>query len=424
MNFDLNINNYTKNELIDLFGLSPYYDVFTVEQKENELKDTITKSNEINNDTKIKTINFLFKVKNILLNNINKTNTLYDDDNLKKKLQQLYHTNYELNPIELENPSEHMVQKREDKPYVSSSPSEYFAGIINPLKKKVIRQTLNIDTRFRENYYSTSSSNFNINLPLLMNNVLTMQLSTIELPVTFYAVSKQLGNNFFSIKINDVSKIVNISDGNYNNDGIVKSINNALTELGGYFKYVYFFINLNTSSNINGSGQMMVGLSSSITTDGVAPFNFELNFQANRFGIDDRNTPLPLKFGWTIGFRNGVYVNNQNYVSEGLVDLTGPKYLFLVVDDFNNNVNNSFYSAFNSSILNKNIIARISLLSAKNFSVFSENNYNVITPPRDYFGPVNIQNLNIQLLDEYGRVVELNNMDYSFSLILTVVYDI
>jgi hypothetical protein len=69
-------------------------------------------------------------------------------------------------------------------------------------------------------------------------------------------------------------------------------------------------------------------------------------------------------------------------------------------------------------------LARISLKSLSSFSIFNENNYNIVTTPREYFGPVNIQTLNIQLLDEYGRVIELNNMDYSFSLTLTVVYNI
>lgn len=30
------------------------------------------------------------------------------------------------------------------------------------------------------------------------------------------------------------------------------------------------------------------------------------------------------------------------------------RYLYLVIDDYNNSVNNSFFSAFNNSILNKN----------------------------------------------------------------------
>jgi hypothetical protein len=95
----------------------------------------------------------------------------------------------------------------------------------------------------------------------------------------------------------------------------------------------------------------------------------------------------------------------------------------LVVDDYNNNVNDGFYAAFTSSILNKNILARISLQGSV-FNILSQNNLNLITTPRQYFGPVDIQKLNIQLLDEYGRVLDLNNMDYSFCLTFQTVYDL
>jgi hypothetical protein len=193
-------------------------------------------------------------------------------------------------------------------------------------------------------------------------------------------------------------------------------INTQLSLLGSPFDLVSFIINL---VNVDtGSAQTMVGPNGT----GVVT-KIELNFQNDRVGIEDRGTPLPLKFGWTLGFRNGLYTGSLNYVSEGIVDLIGPRYLYLVVDDFNNNVNNNFYSAFNNSILNKNILARISLTSSL-FNVLEQNNLNVITTPREYFGPVNLYSMNIQLLDEYGRIVDLNNMDYSFCLTLVTVYDI
>jgi hypothetical protein len=78
---------------------------------------------------------------------------------------------------------------------------------------------------------------------------------------------------------------------------------------------------------------------------------------------------------------------------------------------------------FNSSLLNKNILARISLQSGT-FNILLQNNLNLITPEREYFGPVNINNFTVQLLDSYGRIVDLNNMDFSFCLTLTRVYDI
>jgi hypothetical protein len=68
-------------------------------------------------------------------------------------------------------------------------------------------------------------------------------------------------------------------------------------------------------------------------------------------------------------------------------------------------------------------LARISL-QANNFGILEQNNLGLVTTPREYFGPVNLYAMNIQLLDEYGRIVDLNNMDFSFCLTLTITYDI
>jgi hypothetical protein len=165
---------------------------------------------------------------------------------------------------------------------------------------------------------------------------------------------------------------------------------------------------------------MIVGISSSSK---VGTFDFVLDFQTTPEGLSDASSPLPLKLGWLFGFRNGVYTGNSTYVSEGIVDMSGSRYLYLVVDDYNNNVNNSFFSAFHSSILNKNILARISTKNSW-FDILSQSNLNLVTTPRQYFGPVDIQKLKIQLLDEYGRVIDLHNMDYSFCLTLQSVYDL
>ena len=69
-NFDLNIKNYRKEELADMFELPPNYDKNIIEIKESKLRDSIISNNEINQDVKIKTINFLSEAKNILAENI------------------------------------------------------------------------------------------------------------------------------------------------------------------------------------------------------------------------------------------------------------------------------------------------------------------------------------------------------------------
>ena len=411
MNFDLNIENYTRGELIEMFELPSNFDRNIVEIKEAKLRDTIVNNSQINKDTKVQTINFLTKAKNIILSEDKPQNKP-----LQQKIEDFYNTSYELKSSKLEDPGEHMVQVRQNIPYGSSFPSEFFSGVINPLKKRTIRKNLNIDTRFRDNYYLSTASNFNIQLPLNMDNVLQMQLASIELPTSYYVVSKQYNNNYFTIVVNGQSAVINIPDGNYTQTTIMEIINTQLTLAGNPFSFISFIINL---TNVNtGSAQTMVGPNGTgIVTD------LEIIFQYDRNGVEDRGTPLPLKLGWNLGFRNGMYSGVTNYVSEGIVDLTGPRYFYLVIDDYNNNVNNNFYSAFNSSILNKNILARISV-QANRFNILEQNNLNIVTTPREYFGPINLYAMNVQLLDEYGRIVDLNNMDFSFCLTLITVYDL
>jgi len=416
MDFDLNIENYSYDELKDMFELPDNYDKTLLEKNENKLKQNIISKKELNKDLQEKTFEFLNKAKQILSHY--QMQEKMNNEKLIGTLNKIFDSGYKEDPIKIESITDHMVQQKYDFiPHQNSYPSQYFKGVFNPLKRKIREENLVIDTRFRENYYNSSPTNFNFQLPMLIQNVLTMKLTAIELPTTYFAISKQLNNNFFTLTINSISKVITIPDGNYDNDSFVLCLNNQLILQGGDFQYINFVINI---VNNNGSGQMMVGL-----VDGAPPdIQFELNFQADRFGYDDRSTPLPLKLGWIMGFRNGIYVNNENYVSEGIVDLVGPRYFYLVIDDFNNNNNNGlFYSAFNSSILNKNILARISLQSGL-FKVLLENNLNIITTSREYFGPVNIGNFQIQLLDEYGRVVDLNYMDFSFCLTLTISYDV
>jgi hypothetical protein len=301
-------------------------------------------------------------------------------------------------------------------------PSEFYQGIINPLSKRILRQNINIDTRFRENYYATKSSNFHVDLPLRLTQVVSLQLSALELPSTFYVISQVFGNNYFVLEIDSEpsgSLIVTIPDGNYDYLALQTYINNFLSTAPGNYQNIQFLADINTPSGLGpsgGSGKMVVGSKTGLQ-------QFSINFLTDKYGNDDKQTPLPLKLGWLLGFRQGYYENSLTYVSEGIINLLGPRYIYLVIDDYNNSVNDGFYGAFTSSILNKNILARISLQGSV-FNYLSKDNFNLITTPRQYFGPVDIQKLQVQLLDEYGRVLDLNNMDYSFCITFQTIYDL
>jgi hypothetical protein len=409
-NFDLNISNYKKDELEEIFALSPgKYDTVMVDMKCAQLRNNIASDMSVDESIRKKTVIFLDEAKKILVSELNSSHLL-------QKLGNAYNMNHDLQSTPVIEAGETFIIDKPKSSFGNSFPSEFYPGIINPLKKRTTRQNLNIDTRFRDNYYGSASSNFHFDLPIKFSDVMQVQLSAFEMPFTYYNISKQMGNNFFSVTLDSsptVPVIITVPDGNYAPAGLVAYLNNFV--VGTAISGIQFIYNIDASGN--GSGQLVIG------TTGAGVGNFMLTFNSDIYGNPDTINPLPLKLGWLLGFRNGSYSGNNNYVGEGIVSLAGQRYLYLVVDDYNNNVTNGFYSAFNASILNKNILARISF-QPNNFGSIAQNNLSLITTPRQYFGPVDIQKLKIQLLDEYGRVIEMNNMDYSFCLTFTSVYDI
>jgi hypothetical protein len=423
-NFDLNIDNYTIKELEELFELPSNSNESIIETQERKLKQNILGDKDITSTTKNKTLEFIHQVKKKLVENLKKITpaAVNNISKLAKTYENVYNLDKSLHKSDIIDAGNTAIIKQPSTPYGQSSPSEFYQGVINPLNKRILRQNINIDTRFRENYYKTSSSNFHVDLPIRLTEVVSMQLSALELPGTFYVISQVFGNNFFVLEISDEPSgqlIVTIPDGNYDYIGLQNYINNLLLSAPGNYSLIQFIVDINTPGGTgpqSGSGKIVVG-----STTGL--LNFSINFVTDRYGNEDRQTPLPLKLGWLMGFRDGYYENNFTYVSEGIVNLLGPRYIYLVVDDYNNSVLDGFYGVFTSSILNKNILARISLQGSV-FNHLSKDNFNLITTPRQYFGPVDIQKLQIQLLDEYGRILNLNNMDYSFCLTFQTVYDL
>lgn len=401
MNFDLNIDNYSKSELATMFNLPEKYTNHDVELRGTKLKNEIINDTNIASSQKSETLEFLENAKLLLIGNI------------KTVLNEAYNTSNALESVN--TATAHEVQLRDAKPFMYSHPSEFFPGIINPVDRKVNTAYLNIDSQFRENYHSTYSSNFNITLPLQINNVLSITVDSMEIPKSFYSVSEQNKNNCFSIKVGESFKLVIIPNGSYTYCEIIDTINAILNNEGGDFLLVKFEV---VAQYENGNGPTKVFIDPLYTHLGLT---IELNFQPS-----DSYQCLPLLFGWMLGFRKAHYVEQQSYVSEAPISISGPKYMYLVVDDFNTSAPNSFYGAFTSSILNRNILAKITVPNVATTttpSTVSAHNP-ILASLRKYYGPVNLYKMQIQLLDEYGRIVNLNGMDYSFCLTLQTAYDV
>ena len=67
-------------------------------------------------------------------------------------------------------------------------------GWLNPINVRTLDFAVNIDSRFRENYYSTSSTDWKMDLPVVQSKVSSMRVASLEFPLSYYAISQSAGN--------------------------------------------------------------------------------------------------------------------------------------------------------------------------------------------------------------------------------------
>lgn len=380
---DYNINHYSKDELETMLNLPQNYDLPTLKMKYSVFENLIQGKHTISSDVKHKIISFLKEAKK----------------QLESGFPEYAH--------KVDVRTSHDVMKREIQPYINSFPDNTQSGILNPLERRTFMRIVNIDTKFRDNYDSTLSCDFRFDLPIRFTNVVSMDLSSFEFPSRYYLTS-MTGNNYyyFSLEINFIIKYICIPIEIHNFTDLIDYLNSYFQLLGTsepIFSTVKFTFTVTNPVIQAGIVNISTGLGGSV---------FKLDFSS----LPQDNRPLASNLGWLLGYRHDMYQGSNSYNSETLANDISDRYLFLVVDEFCNNKSDIFYSCFTTSLLNKNILGRIIL--------HQDNTVQVVTEPRQYFGPIDITKLHIQLLDEYGNVVKFQNIDYSFCLRLNTIYNI
>ena len=86
---------------------------------------------------------------------------------------------------------------------MSSYPNLVAPGQLNAIKRVTQFLNLNLNTCFRNNYYTSNPCDFQYTLPVEMKHVVSMRLASIEIPNSWYVFSSEQKNNRFSIEINN-----------------------------------------------------------------------------------------------------------------------------------------------------------------------------------------------------------------------------
>jgi hypothetical protein len=277
-------------------------------------------------------------------------------------------------------------------------------NVMQPTQRKYI----NIDTRNLDSSFNSVAS-YVLNLPERINNVKSLCVRNIEIPMSFYNISANLGNNYFGVY--DVtagtSRTVVLADNEYTTSTLITEINSKLTALGNGFADLSF--NLVKNSFIS---SLKVGSSASTGIDVTFAVDSTNNFDKYNF----KN-----KLGWMLGFRDLSYnIRQTTRAAESIVDMNSSRYLYLVIDEFTNSKSNSFLAVNTMSQIKSNIIARVSLNKTTYpfGAILPANNFNglLLTDRRSYNGKVDLQKLKVQLVHENGVPVNLNGLGFSFCL--------
>ena len=435
MNFNLNSDSYNDTEIEKLMHLSVPYTTNDIIKATQTLKTTIGKMTNLESEKHREFIFFIDTISNRLHN---KTSSLGDAHSV---IQQGSNFIIE-NPDRLIGKNSKIENGRITLESKSAPP-----GYLNPINVRTITQAISIDSRFRPNYYATKSTNFSIVLPAIQKNVVSLRVASIELPTTYYAVSRY--NNNATCLIIDLSNngsgwVLNLPDGNYEqswaknshaafiesamNDAILNALSATidssgritLTPTGAKLTAQDLTFNLD---RISGKSFFTAVSSGILRTQG-----FILRFNVDNDGNLNLDANLQMRLGWQLGFRAAEYVSNPKCVSEGICLVCGPRYGFISIDDHQKNTGPSYVVAYANSILQDNIITRINLAELQaDVGVYQSSSdpglSTQLNRTREYFGPVDIQRLHISLYDEFGRIIDLNNMDWSLTLAFEVLYN-
>jgi len=394
---DLNIENYSIEEILNILhidvkslenaDLNQEFLYTKLQTKIAKLRNTSIDENSEISENKAQLVDFFYqcfiKVNKLLEEKQKNILIVQDDHNIIK----------------------HAEAKKEEY-----YPVNVKSGLINPLTIKTLKKVLNIDTRFRDNYENSSSTDFVINLPTAFKKVLSLQVINYQLPYTIYSISKKTGSHSFYVD----SSLIEINDGGYDENSLVQEIKSKLPH-----NIELEYNSISAKFIFTSKNNHIFSLNFDYIENPTMNYNIATNIDKNQ-----------LTLGWIMGFRNNRIIKNgkqisikyegsNSYESEYCYDGgLSNKYYLLSVNDYQNNHNNAFVSAFKyQTLTDNNILCKMT--NSKEDGIKT-----VLYPKRIYFGPTNINKLHIKIYDEYGRILDVNNGDLSIEIECEILYDL
>ena len=368
--FDTNINNYSLSDIMTILGL----------EDQPSREDVIEKSDNYINKYKSSNpliSNFFMDAKKYVLDYLTPNKITYDNTYIPIENQNLQWWNRESlqqnNPIQNDKitdreqkikvfGNDHVPMNREQLGINNNFSVGVSQDTLNPNLTNITTRFINLDSQFRQYSagYETSNTDYTLDLSEPLSNVLSLRLYSIQIPHSWYTYDSNHGNTCFWVlfdpeDINIYFKI-NLPSGNYSAQDIVTNLNLSKKN----FSSSNFVWTTPPSNNYPvmynpNNGKITIDIYGGEYTNPETNITYKINektiilfydinsyFHSNQFCFQQQQHKINKTFGWYLGYRlPQIYVKTGGNTAIAVINTYGPKYLLLILDDYNqNHINN------------------------------------------------------------------------------------
>jgi hypothetical protein len=375
---DTNINNYTLSEVLTILDLN---NQFTSQDVIDSTNYYISQANQANNN---QLSSFFQEAQKYLLDYLKNNPITQDNTYLPTEKQTLEWWNRE--QLQQPNPTQrdkitdriqqigvygndHVPMNRNQLGINNNFNVSVSQDTLNPNLTNSTNRFINLDSQFRQASSASSSSatDYTLDLSEPLSNVLSMWLYSIQIPKTWYTYDISYGNTCFWILFDPTDKNIffkiSIPPGNYNANEIVSILNLSNNFSASCFSWLKPPSDSYPVSYNKNNGKITMNLFGGKYTDPNTNISYDINtftellfFDINSNFKCDLTNCNPLNninqtFGWELGYREpSIFVQENGNIANTIINTYGPKYLILVIDDYNqNHINNGLITITETS---------------------------------------------------------------------------
>ncbi len=260
----------------------------------------------------------------------------------------------------------------------------------------ITRHIINVDTRFRDSFDRSSSSNFYYSLPSPIRNILRVRITSFEFPNNYYLFTAKRKNVAFQVVYQNTAGValgqpIYIPDGTYTACELEDELNAQFKEPGG-LNWLSVTFNPVTGHYIFTAKQR---------------FAIDTGFESY-----ERDTDYGLGYymGFTRKLHKAVKVGDTDWVVESdcQANFAGDSYILMRLNDYK-----CVKHCVEGSELD--VFAKFILREQKNNVAFDDYSSHLIKEII-FSTPQDLSRLTVQILDPYGQLLDLGCNNFSFSL--------